>query len=81
MNDTTTKISIASIKIDGHSVEVPVGLSELLESTWEVNPPRTNFMKDYRREVTMKGDRFVTVLRKNKKEGEKNGNKHSELSC
>jgi hypothetical protein len=60
-----TKITVASIKLNGNLVPVPVGLSELLESTWEVNPSRTNFMKDYRREVIKKGDRYVTVLKKN----------------
>jgi hypothetical protein len=60
-----TKITVASIKLNGHLVPVPVGLSELLESTWEVNPSRTNFMKEYRREVIKKDNRYVTVLTKN----------------
>jgi hypothetical protein len=81
MNETSMKISVSSIKIDGHSVEVPIGLSELLENTWEVNPQRTNFMKEYRREVIKRDNHYVTVLKKNMKEGEKNGNYNTKIHC
>jgi hypothetical protein len=64
MNATLTKISVESLKIDGHSVSVPEGLSELLEQTWGTNERQVEFMPEYDRKVIKGKDGFVTFLSK-----------------
>lgn len=59
-------ITLTSLKIDGHTVEIPKGLSELLADTWSNKKVETQYSVGYDREVLKKGERFVTVLRKKK---------------
>lgn len=58
------QITLMSIKLDGHRVEIPTGLSELLATTWVAEPKEHIYTNDYNRNVIKKGDRFVTVLTK-----------------
>jgi hypothetical protein len=64
MNATLNKISVESLKIDGHSVPVPEGLSELLEQTWGTTERQAEFMSEYDRKVLKGKDGFVTFLTK-----------------
>jgi hypothetical protein len=64
MNAALTKISIESLQIDGHSVPVPEGLSELLEQTWGMVEKENVLMADYDRRVIKKENGFVTWLTK-----------------
>lgn len=64
MNATLSKISVSSLKIDGHSVPVPEGLSELLESTWVSSREEKDLLKKYDRKVIQRNGNFVTLLTK-----------------
>jgi hypothetical protein len=64
MNATLTKISVESLSIDGHSIPVPEGLSELLEQTWGTVEKENVLMADYDRRVIKKENGFVTWLTK-----------------
>jgi hypothetical protein len=64
MNATLTKITIESLKIDGHSIPIPEGLSELLEQTWGLAEKESEFIGAYDRRVIKKENGFVTWLTK-----------------
>jgi hypothetical protein len=64
MNAALTKISIESLQIDGYSIPVPEGLSELLEQTWGTVEKENVLMAEYDRRVIKKESGFVTWLTK-----------------
>lgn len=64
MEETSQKICLTSLKIDGHSIEIPVGLSELLETTWISERTEPIYTNEYDRNVVKKNGNFVTLLTK-----------------
>lgn len=58
------QITLTSLEIDGHYVEIPVGLSELLTTTWVAVPEESKYLKSYNRKVVKKDGQFVTLLTK-----------------
>lgn len=58
------QITLTSLELDGHKVEIPTGLSELLNAIWVSKPKEHIYTNDYNRNVIKKGNRFVTVLTK-----------------
>jgi hypothetical protein len=58
-------IIITGMRIGGHSVPVPRGLSELVNkaNAWSVLTEKPEF-KGYRREVVMKSGKLMTILTK-----------------
>ena len=56
-------IEITGLKLDGHSVQVPVGLSELTSKCW-VKKKETIGNTDYDRKVINREGQFVTILKK-----------------
>lgn len=58
------QITLTSLELDGHKVEIPTGLSELLTAIWVSKPKEHIYTNDYNRNVIKKGNRFVTVLTK-----------------
>lgn len=60
----TSTITVTSLKLDGYSIPVPVGLSELLSDTWSAEKKKTTCLNEYEREVIRKDSGFVTYLTK-----------------
>lgn len=57
-------ITITGISLDGHSVPVPKGLSELLNAAgaWGIRKNVPTINDQYDRRVEKRGENFVTVL-------------------
>lgn len=57
-------ITITGISLDGHSVPVPNGLSELLNaaSVWCIKKNEPVFIGDYERRTEQRNGNLVTVL-------------------
>lgn len=60
------QINIKSIKVEGYEVQVPTGLSELLNSSgaWGMKQQESSFVKQYDRKVEMRDGKLVTRLTK-----------------
>lgn len=65
MNATATKIFITSMMVGDQRVEVPAGLSELLEDTWVSERPQQQ--NGYTSETRLVDGQFTTYLRKGAK--------------
>lgn len=59
-------IAVTSLKIDGHSVPVPEGLSELLANTWNAEKREKDCIQEYDRKVIKRDGKFVTLLTRKK---------------
>lgn len=59
-------ITINGMSLDGYSVMVPQGLSDLLNASgaWGLPQQETDFIKQYDRKVEMRNGKLVTVLTK-----------------
>ncbi|MCM3763483.1 hypothetical protein [Neobacillus niacini] len=57
-------ITITGMSVDGHSVPVPHGLSELINAAgaWGIRKEKSAITKKYDRRVEKRGEHFVTVL-------------------
>jgi hypothetical protein len=57
-------IKITGMAIEGLSIPVPAGLSEILSSAgvWVKQPRESNFIQEYDRRVERRDGNFVTVL-------------------
>ena len=56
-------IEVIGLKLENHTVPVPVGLSELLANAW-VKTSTVIPNKEYDRQVIKRGDQLVTRLKK-----------------
>lgn len=59
-----TAVEITNIKINSHQVPVPVGLSELLSSTWVKERKETDALNGYDRQVINRNGQLITRLSK-----------------
>lgn len=64
MKAVNHNIIITGIKIDGHSISIPSGLSELLNKAKAWSTEKPDFI-GYHREVFKKNGKLITVLTKN----------------
>jgi hypothetical protein len=57
-------ITITGMSLDGHSIPVPHGLSELVNTAgaWGIPKQKSAISDQYDRRVEKRGDRLVTVL-------------------
>lgn len=60
------QINITEMSLDGYSVIVPQGLSDLLNASgaWGLPQVESDFVKKYDRKVEMRNGKLVTVLTK-----------------
>lgn len=65
-----SNIEIKGIRVGGHSIPVPHGLSELINrsNAWSKQTEKPKFT-GYRREVVMKEGKLMTIFTKESKRG------------
>lgn len=57
-------VEITSIKVDGHQVPVPVGLSELLSNSWVKERKQSDALNGYDRQIINRDGQLITRLSK-----------------